>query len=42
MFKFIVKNRRFVDADGVPLYADARPAIAAASNVEIRLVPLQP
>ena len=37
MFKFIVKNRRFVDADGVPLYADARPAIAAASNVEIRL-----
>ena len=37
MFNFIVKNRRFVDADGVPLYADARPAIAAASNVEIRL-----
>ncbi|WP_288616169.1 LamG-like jellyroll fold domain-containing protein [uncultured Victivallis sp.] len=37
MFKFIVKNRRFVDTDGVPLYADARPAIAAASNVEIRL-----
>ena len=37
MFKFIVKNCRFVDADGVPLYADARPAIAAASNVEIRL-----